>query len=161
MRPPHRLQPVCGADVDGPRALHGMRPKGRAALGNPQFGKNRSGSAPHNVESGAFATPSLHDGGAPGKAGEDRERERGCGAPSVWLNERSICGQQTQIGTASIMNKIALSLGVIALVWAVAAIALNYARGRGVDYFHIIAIIGLPAFVISLAKRGSRDGKYA
>ena len=53
----------------------------------------------------------------------------------------------------STTGKLALLLGAVAFLLALISIAIQYSRGRGFDYFHLIFALGLLAFLISIAGR--------
>ena len=53
----------------------------------------------------------------------------------------------------STTSKLALVLGGVAFLLAVISLAIQYSRGRGIDYFHLIFALGLLAFLISIAGR--------
>ncbi|MBA3884056.1 MAG: hypothetical protein H0X73_15450 [Chthoniobacterales bacterium] len=52
-------------------------------------------------------------------------------------------------------SKLAIILASVALALAIAAIVARLLKGRGVDYLHVAFLLGLVAFVISLARRKS------
>ena len=53
----------------------------------------------------------------------------------------------------STTGRLALILGAIAFLLTLISITIQYSRGRGFDYFHLIFALGLLAFLISIAGR--------
>jgi energy-converting hydrogenase Eha subunit A len=49
-------------------------------------------------------------------------------------------------------HRLALILAIVALALGITAVVLRVMRGRPIDYVHIAFLLGLAAFIISLAK---------